>query len=414
MGLSRRSLALAGATGCLLCASRALRAAVLPTSLEPLFEGNYRPVDTDERGLWHACELLEEDLAASPLVLHAPDLSDYTREILVRLIGKRAEEIRIYMVRDPSFNASMAPNGMMIVHSGLLSRVNDEAQYANILGHESGHYLRKHSVERWRSVRTRTAIGAFLSAGANAAAGYAAMQGAYSQNWINLANSINQVLILSLFSFSRAQEREADAYGIGALFQAGYTPRAAAQVWSQLIDERKASAAQRDKRYRDGSTSVISTHPPSAERMRDLTETAMALEAGAVDRALSEERERWQKLITPYLPSLLDEQVKLNDPGASLYLIESHARSGWTGLLRFYEGEVYRLRDGPDDADRATAAYTAAVELHDAPAEAWRALGYARIKAGELDAGRRALETYLQAKPDARDAALVRLSLTEH
>ena len=49
--------------------------------------------------------------------------------------------------------------------------------------------------------------------------------------------------------------------------------------------------------------------------------------------------------IAPIRPMLLDDQVKLNDPGASQYLINTLAQDGWNGLLRFYEGEIWRLRN---------------------------------------------------------------------
>ena len=35
---------------------------------------------------------------------------------------------------------------------------------------------------------------------------------------------------------------------------------------------------------------------------------------------------------------MLDDQVKLNDPGASLYIINALAKDGWNGTLRYYEG----------------------------------------------------------------------------
>src|SRR3546814_15342811 len=65
-------------------------------------------------------------------------------------------------MRTPYFNASMAPNGMMKVWSGLLLRVNDEAQLAAILGHEMGHYMQRHTLARMRDMRSKAAIGAFL------------------------------------------------------------------------------------------------------------------------------------------------------------------------------------------------------------------------------------------------------------
>src|SRR3546814_16579073 len=65
-------------------------------------------------------------------------------------------------MRTPYFNASMAPNGMMTVWSGLLLRVNDEAQLAAILGHEMGHYMQRHTLARMRDMRSKADIGAFL------------------------------------------------------------------------------------------------------------------------------------------------------------------------------------------------------------------------------------------------------------
>ena len=79
---------------------------------------------------------------------------------------------------------------------------------------------------------------------------------------------------------------------------------------------------------------------------------------------------------------LLDDQVKLNDPGASQYLIETLAQDGWNGLLRFYEGEVWRLRNRPGDESRAAQSYAAAVAYPDAPADAWRWHGISLMKAG--------------------------------
>ena len=110
---------------------------------------------------------------------------------------------------------------------------------------------------------------------------------------------------------------------------------------------------------------------------------------------------------------LLQEQIYLNDPGASLYLLENLAKDGWTGLLRFNEGEVYRLRNANGDDLKAAAAYAAAIALADAPPEAWRAHGYALLKAGNKSEANKVLNRYLAMKPDAPDAAMIRFTLTQ-
>ena len=56
----------------------------------------------------------------------------------------------------------MAPNGMMQVWSGLL-RVDNEAQLASVVGHEIGHYLQRHTVERLRDAQSRSAFGMVLN-----------------------------------------------------------------------------------------------------------------------------------------------------------------------------------------------------------------------------------------------------------
>jgi hypothetical protein len=99
--------------------------------------------------------------------------------------------------------------------------------------------------------------------------------------------------------------------------------------------------------------------------------------------------------------------VKLNDPGASQYLIETLALDGWNGLLRYYEGEVWRLRDRPGDDVRADQSYAAAVAYADAPADAWRWHGVSLMKQGRSNDAKAAFSRYLKMKPDAPDAAWV-------
>lgn len=378
---------------------------VLPTNLEALVGPNYQPEDADERGMWQSLERIEESIRNSPQLLQAPQLHAYTLNVIERLVGRPTPELRLYLMRNSSFNASMFPSGMMVVHTGLMARVRSEAQYAAVLGHEAGHYFRRHTLGQYRSIRRKTATMAFINmAAAGATVG--------SLGWINAAYAINSALLLSVFQFSREDEAEADAYGISLMAKAGYAPKAASEIWKQLIEERRASAKQRDKRYKDRSESIVSTHPPSEDRMTDLAETADVLSRARESKG-ADGREEWQAAIAPYRVQLLDEQVKLNDPGAGLYLVESLASDGWTGVLRYQEGEVYRLRGGTGDDRKAADAYAAATALPDAPAEAWRAHGYALLKAGNAEGGRDALNRYLTVSPDAKDAGMIRFTLTQ-
>jgi beta-barrel assembly-enhancing protease len=385
MNLKRRHLVTHGLCACVLGCVQPLAAKVLDTHLTPLIPPGYKPVDDDEKGLWQQCEALEGEVSGSPLLLGDKRLTAYVAGVVARLLPDRTREVRVYVLRDPEFNASMAPNGMLLVYSGLLARMRNEAQLAAVLGHECGHYLRRHTLQGYREMKSKTATAAFLSAGI-------------------VGIAINPLLYRSLSSYSRSLESEADAYSLELLAAAGYPPQTAAQIWTQLIAERRASAAGRNKKYVDESTSALSTHPPTAERLVDLTDSAEQMEH-AGHAPYDERRRQWQAAIAPHRAGLLDEQVKLNDPGASLYLINALAQDGWDGILRYYEGEVYRLRG---DSQQAGDTYAEAVKFPDAPAQAYKAYGYAQIKAGHSQEGRRALERYLQLAPDAPDAAMVR------
>jgi hypothetical protein len=382
------------------CLAPLAHAAVLTANLEAKVGPNYQPESSDERLIWQRLDRIEEGIRTSPQRLIAPELDAYTRGVVERLIGRAAPDLRIYVVQDASLNAAMLPSGFMIVNTGLLARVRNEAQLAAVLGHEAGHYFRKHSLDMHRDNRRKSAVAA-------ASAHYSSYDDAGNSAW----SMINQAILMSGSRFSRDLESEADAYGLMLMERAGYPPRAAFAMWEQVVDERRASAAERHKRYRDETRAELSTHPPTEERMNNLADTAASL-ARAGELAGGERHEEWAAVIRPYQAMLLQEQICLNDPGASLYLLDSLANDGWTGLLRFNEGEVYRLRNANGDDLKAAAAYAAAIEFPDAPPEAWRAHGYALLKAGNKSEAGEALRRYLAMEPDAPDAAVIRFTLT--
>jgi hypothetical protein len=135
-----------------------------------------------------------------------------------------------------------------------------------------------------------------------------------------------------------------------------------------------------------------------------------AAEVRQPGRSYDAYRSRYLGVLAQLRTTLLDDQVKLNDPGASQYIIDTLAKDGWNGLLRFYEGEVWRLRNSYSMGDEARAAqgYAAAIQYPDAPPDAWRWHGIMLLKQGRRAEAKAAFARYLQLSPHAPDAALVR------
>ena len=396
--VSRRSLLAGSGIAAASLATGVAQARIKPAAMVPLIGPGFKPTDKDEMGLWQQMERVEEEVAGSNLLIDDPELNSYLKNLIASVGGPAAQDFRIYLAHIPEFNAVMFPTGFAVIFSGLLLRMRNEAQLAGVIAHESGHFLRRHMIRSWRDMRRKSDI---FAVGAMVAGVAGAGVGVYTGDFVRLAQLGT---LLSLFHYNREMEAEADAMGARLIAEAGYAPMEMSAIWQQLIGEEYASARYRGKRRRRGG--IFDTHPSSDARMADLR--ADALELTVPGKAYDNRRERYLATIGPIRPTLLDDQVKLNDPGASQYLIQTLAQDGWNGLLRFYEGEVWRLRNRPGDEVRAWQSYAAAVAYPDAPADAWRWHGIALMKEGRAAEAKAAFRRYLTMKPDAPDAAWVR------
>jgi len=396
---SRRSLL--GASTALAAASVTgiANARILPKDMTPLIGRNYQAVDEDEKGMWQQMERVEEEVSGSNLLIRDPALTSYLGNLIGNVGGPAARDMRIYLARIPEFNAMMFPTGFAVVFSGLLLRMRNEAQLAGVVAHESSHFLRKHQLRQWRDMRRKTDIFAFLAMGAGLAGG---ATGIYAGDLVQLAQLGT---ILSLLKYDRTLEAEADAMGVQLLANAGYDPMAMSETWEQLIGELDESAKYRRKK-RERDFSLFSTHPSPESRLADLK--ISAAEVTVPGKSYDAYRDRYLGALARIRPTLLDDQVKLNDPGASQYVVETLAKDGWNGLLRFHEGEIWRLRNRTGDDVRAAQGYAAAVMYSDAPADAWRWHGIMLLKQGRPTEARAAFARYLQMAPTAPDAAMVR------
>src|SRR4051794_32045031 len=289
MEISRRSLLAAAGIGAAALHTGVANARIRPADMIPLVGPGFRPTDRDEQGLWHEMDRVEEEIADSNLLITDPAITGYLRDLIGTVGGPAAKDFRIYLARIPDFNAMMFPTGFAVVFSGLLLRMRDEAQLAGVIGHESGHFLRRHMIRSWRDQRRKTDI---LSVVAMLAGVGGAGAGGYPGDYVQLAPLGT---ILTLVQYSPAMEAEADAMGAEVIAETGYPPIEMANIWDQLIGEENASARYRGKHRRRGS--IFDTHPSEGSRMADLK--LDAAEITVPGKAYDNHRARYLATIGP-------------------------------------------------------------------------------------------------------------------
>lgn len=340
---------------------------------------------TDEGGLWAMMDREESKLRKSPFNLRAPQLQSYVQQIACRLGAAHCPDIRVYLVRTPYFNASMAPNGMMQVWSGLLLRVDNEAQLAAVLGHEIGHYLERHSLERLRAAKSTSAFGQFLG-----------LFGA-----VGLVGNLG--LVAGMFAYSRDNERDADRIGAILIHQAGYDVAQAAKVWGNLNLEVKA----RPNGGKETSP-FFATHPGREEREATLAEFAASYPGGVANEAA------WQESTAPFIREWLQDEVKRGQHEESIaFLTRALERSTGKAEYLYARGETYRLRAMEGDTDRALEDFKNAAAAGNEPPATHRGLGLIYRLTKRPAEARASFLRYLELAPQAPDALMIRNYMEE-
>jgi predicted Zn-dependent protease len=183
-----------------------------------------------------------------------PELTLYVSEVGQKLarVSDRPDLPYEFVVLNSSVpNAWALPGGKIAVNRGLLTKFEDEAQLASVLGHEIVHAAARHSVQRMQQ-------GMLISAGV------AGLGFALSDNeWAGLLMGGAAVgAQLALAQYGQGDELESDHYGILYMKKAGYDPQAAVELQEIFLELSKGQQAG----FVNG---LFATHPPSAKRVRE-------------------------------------------------------------------------------------------------------------------------------------------------
>lgn len=155
---------------------------------------------------------------------------------------------KVYVIDDKDLvNAFAAPGGYLFLTTALIQKAEHCAEVAGVMAHELAHITNRHSVEQMGDrIALVVATSVLFDGGVMA--------------------SIGSNLLAN--GFGRAQEAEADQDGLRYLADAGYNPRGMADFFGKLAQDEGAL-----ERF----TVILSTHPTSSSRMKDMRKIAEGL-----------------------------------------------------------------------------------------------------------------------------------------
>lgn len=105
-----------------------------------------KELESQETFLMQTSYLLDEMLLSGNVVFNDP-VSEYVTKVKDKLLEGQPElqsVIKTYVVKSQVANAFATHSGILLVNTGLLARLHNEAELAFVLCHEIQHYLKKH------------------------------------------------------------------------------------------------------------------------------------------------------------------------------------------------------------------------------------------------------------------------------
>lgn len=164
----------------------------------------------------------------------------------------------IQVLDSPVVNAFAVPGGYVYLTRGILAYLNDEAELAGVVAHEIGHIAARHSAQQY-SKNQLAQLGLGLGS-------------ALSKTFNKYAGVAQAGIGLLFLSFSRSDEREADALGVEYSAKAGYDSNHMANLFVSL-ERLNPGEAQ------GGLPGWFSTHPNPENRIAAIKQDTLVWRA---------------------------------------------------------------------------------------------------------------------------------------
>ncbi|RME31973.1 MAG: peptidase M48 [Candidatus Zixiibacteriota bacterium] len=228
---------------------------------------------------------MAEQLAESEKFLDDSLWQQYINEVgqrIVKVCDRRDITYHFAVIESDQVNAFAAPGGWIYIYTGLLSRMDNEAEMAAVLSHEVSHVVARHGVKRLQK-----ALGFALA--------YQLVFGDNPSKATQAAVGTGMGLLFA--GYSRDAEREADRFGFEYMTRVGYDPHGAVTMFEKLAAIGGAGSANVFEK-------LSRSHPETQERIANARAWIRANQARLRAAKLTFGTERYQKmrLRLPALP----------------------------------------------------------------------------------------------------------------
>jgi predicted Zn-dependent protease len=180
-----------------------------------------------------------------------------TVDRLVAASDRPDQAYKVTILNSGAVNAFALPTGQLYVTRGLIALASDTSELSSVLSHEMAHVLAKHAAIREDQARQAAVVTRVVTDMGN------------DPDLTALALAKTK---LTMASFSRAQEFEADAIGVSISARAHFDPFGASRFLTSMERnaELKAGKTSLDPRAQD----FLSSHPATPERVENAQATA--------------------------------------------------------------------------------------------------------------------------------------------
>jgi len=173
----------------------------------------------------------------------------------------------VHLVKSDIVNACCYPGGKIIIYSGILQLIQNEDEFAFVLGHEIAHALLDHSRTQASVHETKNSVSkiSWIFTYILDMLGYAGA-GNVARAAINVANTGSQFFLTQ--PWGRDHELEADKLGLTISYLAGYNVEIVPEFW------KKFSA------HSGNEVDFFSSHPSDSKRIKVMQDSLDEIKSG--------------------------------------------------------------------------------------------------------------------------------------